>query len=185
MFLMSLWLCNALRGSTSQSNLFLTLCSINLTVTGLAFLSWSCYLPYVLKSLFWSRCRLCWRLMFWVWIVNRCCISVPCLLWEQFPILHISPSLCLCLAHDVCHIQSLLVTCLISQDILTQYLIINTSFLYLRSCWKRVSESTWEESQKVCVFCLGSIVLLAGSPRLDRRECGTTPHQLFCWGFMI
>ena len=48
----------------------------------------------------------------------------------------VSVSHAFCMAHNFCHSQSqtVLVVCPISQDILAQDLIINTLFLYLRSC---------------------------------------------------
>lgn len=134
MFLMSFWLCHALRSNTSHSNLSWHFVQLIWQSLGSLFFS---KLPYVSKSLFRSWCLLCWCFILCFWILKRFCVPVPRLLWEQFPIFHISLSVSIshafCMAHNFCHsqIQTVLVICPISQDILAQHLIINTFFSFI------------------------------------------------------
>ena len=142
MFLMSFWLCNALRSNTSQSNLSWHCVQLIWQWLGSLFFS-----KVVIFLMSWNPCLgvdacfasvLCYVSEFWKDSAFQFHVSLGAVSNISYFTLFVSVSHAFCTAHNFCHsqIEAVLVLCPISHNTLAQYLIINTLFLYLRSCWK-------------------------------------------------
>lgn len=103
---------------------------------------------------------------------------------SHFPF-SVSVSHSFCTAHHFCHssIQTLLVLCPISKDILA--LIINTLFLCLRSCWKREFLGQHQKRGRKYVSSVLGGGITGCRPKAQYMEHGTAPHHLFHWGFVL
>lgn len=88
MVLMSFWLCNALRSNASQRNLSWHCVQLMWQSLGSLFFS-----KVVIFLMSWNPCLgvdICFTgVLCCFWILKRFWVSVPCLLWEQLPVLHI------------------------------------------------------------------------------------------------